>query len=150
MHYTCGSPKRVVVGEFEVFEHAHERQAACKLADQGYDLVFVPNSYFDRDEKKFDVFFCRDHIFLPADFKSLTTKNPDTIGKRIKSGENQASCIILDILSDISVKDLINGLKLGSERNVTLIQIILFYRSRCYLLKKDQILSKNGLRKVLK
>lgn len=148
-HYHCGIPRRHVVGEFETFEHHHEYVTACKLSSFDWDILFMPKGYFQRDEKRFDVVLCREHIFLPADLKSLTTKNPDTIGNRIKEGSDQAPRVVVDINSDIDARTLIDGLKLGCQRNDGLVQVIVLYHSRCYSLKKDQILG-NGIFDVLK
>lgn len=85
----------------------------------------------------------RGHIFLEADLKCITTSNPDTIGKRIKEGSEQATRIVLDITSAIRKKELIIGLKTGCGRNDLLKEILLFYNSSFYCLPKTLILSKN-------
>ncbi len=142
VHYDCGDPKTRVLSDFKEFEHNHERLTACKLADHGYNVLFAPKGMFTRFGKRFDVYLCKGHILLQADLKSLTTKNPDTIGQRIKGGSNQASRVVLDITSDITARVLIDGLKLGCKRNDTLVQIILCYKNKCQVLTKEQILSK--------
>jgi hypothetical protein len=83
---------------------------------------------------------CKENVMLQADLKSLTTKNPDTIAKRIKEGSDQANSIVLDINSDINIKDLISGLRSGCERNDKLIEIILLIKLRCYFLLKEKII----------
>ena len=115
---------------------------SCKILDKGYDVLFVPEAFFPTTSKKFDVMLCKDHVFLRADLKRLETQNPDTIAKRIHAGSAQASRIVLDIVSDIEKKDLIDGLTSGCERNTELVEIILFYRSRCYFLPKAKILNR--------
>lgn len=64
----------------------------------------MPKSFFLNLGKRFDVFLCKENVMLQADLKSLTTKNPDTIAKRIKEGSDQANSIVLDINSDIILK----------------------------------------------
>lgn len=98
---------------------------------------------FKRTDKRFDIFLARDFILLKADLKCIHSKNPDTIGKRIKEGSSQATRLIIDIQYDISTRDLIIGLKTGCERNKQLAEIILFYNSKFYRLEKSLILSKN-------
>lgn len=149
IHYQHGSPKRIVLAEFYEFEHAHEFKTASKIAATGYDVLFVPKGYFNSGQKRFDVFMSRGHILLPADLKCIISKKPDTIAKRIKGGSEQANRVILDITSDIDVKSLIDGLRSGCERNEDLIEVVLFFRSKCHFLLKERILSKH-IFKILK
>ena len=118
-------------------EYKHEERTAISLTGWG----FLPNGYFHRHDKKFDVFLCYGHIFFECDLKCITSTNPDTIGKRIKNGSEQASRLVLDIQSGISSKELIEGLKSGCTRNELLKEIMLIYKSKFYRLFKQQILS---------
>jgi|GEM_PF-1455713 len=141
-HYKDKNTGRCLLAACKEFAYPHEFHTAKKLTGVNYDVVLVPDGYFKRHEKKFDVFLTRDHIFLESDLKCITTKNPDTIGKRIKEGSEQSSRIVLDITSNISKKELIVGLKTGCERNAAVKEILLFYKTGFYCLAKTQVLSK--------
>jgi hypothetical protein len=138
-----------VLADCNDFEYPHEHHTCKKLAAADYNVILVPKGFFKRNEKKFDVFLCRGHVFLESDLKCITTTNVDTIGKRIKEGSEQSLRLVLDITSSIKKTELIDGLKTGCERNKVLIEVMLFYNSCFYRLKKDLILSKN-IYKVLK
>lgn len=141
-HYTDKTTKRNVLANCRHFEYPHEFHTSQKLTGADYDVIFIPRGYFKSHEKKFDVFLCRDHIFLESDLKCITSTNPDTIGKRIKEGSEQAARVVLDITSQIQKKRLIDGLKIGCERNRELKEILLFYNSAFYRLPITQIVSR--------
>jgi hypothetical protein len=124
------------------FDYIHEYHTAIKLTGEYYHVLFVPKGYFSRTEKKFDVFIAKAHIFLESDLKRVISVNPDTIGKRIREGSEQSERVILDVHSNISKKALIDGLKLGCNRNKALVEVMLFYNSQFYRLSKSKILSK--------
>jgi len=142
-HYYNKKTNRKVLSESESIEHAHELATAIKITEVNYDVIFAPKGLFKRNDKKFDIFLLRDHIILKADLKTITSKNPDTIARRIKDGSDQASRIILDIRSDIQAGTLIDGLRSGSSKNDLLVEVLLFYRNKFYVLDKKQILGKN-------
>ena len=148
-HYRDKSSKRRVLSETELIEHQHELTTAIALAQINYDVIFAPRAMFNREEKKFDIFLLRDTVILKADLKSITSKNPDTIAKRIKGGSDQASRIVVHINSDIEKKNLIDGLRSGVERNSLIKEILLFYKNRFYRLPKTLIISRE-IYKVLK
>jgi len=133
---------RRVLSESKNVEHAHEMHTAICLAQMNFDVVFVPDAMFQRGQKKFDVYLLRDTIILEADLKCLSSKRPDTLANRIISGSNQASRIVLDIKSDISAKDLIDGLRSGTCKNDLVKEIFLFYKNKFYILPKNLIWSK--------
>lgn len=141
-HHQDKDTKRVVLAICKEWEYPHEHHTSKKLTAYDYDVILVPNGYFKRNDKKFDVFLSRGHIFLESDLKCITTTNPDTIGNRIKEGSEQSTRIVLDITSPIERRNLIEGLKTGCERNRTLIEIMIFYNSKFYCLPKTQILSR--------
>ena len=140
-HIENNDTDRGVYSVSNTFEYPHELATATKLTAENYDVVFMPAGFFGRNEKKYDVLLCRDHLAFQADLKSITSTNPDTIGKRIKEGSHQAPRLVLDINSGIPRKDLIQGLKIGCERNDLLKEIMLFYNHRFYRLFISQILS---------
>lgn len=140
--YQDKTSKCSVYAECTEIEHKHELKTAKALTQKGYDVLFAPKAMFLRGEKKFDIFLIRGHVIMKADLKSISTKTPDLIANRIKSGADQASRLVIDIVSDISRKDLIDGLKSGIERSRLLIEILLFYNSRFYRLGRNEILSK--------
>ncbi len=148
-HHQDRKTKCVVLATCEEFEYPHEHHTCKKLTAADYNVILVPKGYFKRNEKKFDVFLCREHIFLESDLKCITTANVDTIGKRIKEGSEQSSRLVLDIISPVKKTELIDGLKTGCERNKALTEIMLFYNSCFYRLKKDLVLSRN-IYKVIK
>lgn len=148
-HHQNKTTRCKVMAVCEKFEYEHEHHTAIKLTGKDYDVILVPNSYFKRHEKKFDVFLSRGHIFLEADLKCIRTTNTDTIGNRIKEGSEQSSRIVLDVVSNVGKAELIDGLKTGCERNEVLFEILLFYNSQFYCLRKEQILSKN-IYKIIK
>lgn len=129
--------------ESDYIEHVHEKKTVNLLIEFDYDVVFAPKAMFKRDEKKFDIFLIRDTIILKADLKAVTSKNPDTIAKRIIEGSGQASRVVLDICSDIERNQLIDGLRSGVERNKLIVEILLIYKNRFYRLSKNLILSTN-------
>lgn len=139
-HYQNKRTKRLVLATCQEFEYAHEHSTLKKLAAEDYDVILVPKGYFNRHDKKFDAFLLREHIFLEADLKCIHSKNPDTIGKAIKNGTEQAQRLVIDIASSVERKVLIDGLRLGCQRNTELIEVMLFYNSSFYRLFKTQIL----------
>jgi Contact-dependent growth inhibition CdiA C-terminal domain len=142
-HYKDKATGRRVLSESEVIEHNHEKATAILLAAKmNFDVVFAPKAFFQRIEKKFDVFLLRDTVILKADLKSISSKNPDTIANRIKDGFDQASRVVIEITSDIEKKDLITGLRSGAYKNKILKKIILFYQGYHYTLPKNLIESK--------
>lgn len=133
----------MVLAESAYLEHVHEFKTATSLADQGFDILFAPRGMFKRNDKRFDIFIIRNHVLLRADLKCITSKNPDTIAKRIKSGSDQASRIVIEIASDIEKKELIAGLRSGVYNNKLLKEIFLFYKGFFYVLPCNLIASKN-------
>lgn len=138
-----------VYTEKEDMDHVHEIHTAKALTAVDYDVLFAPAGMFARGEKRFDVFLIRGHVILKADLKSITSKNPDTIANRVSSGLEQASRIVIDITSDIEVKDLVDGLRSGVTGKSGLKELLLFYRNRFYRLTRQEILGKN-IYKILK
>jgi hypothetical protein len=125
------------------FEYNHEYETALKLVAHGFDVIFMPKGYFADGGKRFDVFVCRGHLCLEYDLKSITSKNPDTIKDRIRAGSYQSNRLVIDIKSNIDRMDLIDGLRMGCERNDRIFSMLLFYKSKLYELYKPQILGKN-------
>lgn len=140
--YQDKTSKCSVYSERGELEHDHELKIAKALAQKGYDVLFSPKAMFSRTEKKFDVFLIRDHIILKADLKSISSKAVDPMANRIKNVADQAPRIVVDIVSNINKKDLINGLRKGVQKSNSLIEILLFYNSRFYRLNRNEILSK--------
>lgn len=138
----CRRTGRRVLCESDYIEHAHEKKTVNLLAEFDYDVIFAPKAMFKRDEKRFDVFLIRDTVILKADLKAITSKNADTIAKRIVGGSDQASRVVIDICSDIDKNTLIDGLRSGVERNNLIVEILLIYKNRFYRLPKSLILSK--------
>jgi hypothetical protein len=140
---------RRVLTEANAVHYDHELRTAIRLIGFNYDVLFAPVGLFSRNEKRFDVFMLRDIIILKADLKAVTSKNPDTIAKRIKSGSEQASRLVIDICSDIRPAMLIDGLRSGVERNELILELLVIYRNRFYRLSKQLILS-NKIYDILK
>jgi len=132
-----------VLAECNELEYAHEFHTCKKLLKEGYHVVFVPKGYFNRFQKRFDIFLFKGHLLFEADLKCLNTVNPDTIAARIKEGSEQANRLVLDIHSNINKKTLIDGLRSGCERNDGLIEIMIFYNGAFYRLPKTQVIGKN-------
>jgi len=139
--YQDKTSKCSVYAEQSKLEHKHELKTAKALAQKGYDVLFAPKAMFLREEKKFDVFLIRDHVILKADLKSIVSKRPDGIARHIRNGAEQASRVVIDIVSDIRRKDLINGLRSGVEKSKSLTDIFLFYNSKFYRISRDEIQS---------
>ncbi len=133
---------RCVYSESKAIEYNHELSTAKVLTQQHYDVLFAPKGMFKRADKRFDVFLIRDHVILKADLKSITSKNPDTIANRIKEGSQQASRVVLDILSNIESSSLIDALRSGVNRNNLIKEVLLLYKNHFYRLPKEEILSK--------
>jgi len=123
-------------------DYEHEKSTAVFLAQMGYDVVFAPKGMFKREDKKFDVFLIRDANIIQADLKCVGSKNPDTIAIRIKGGSEQAPRIVVNIVSNVKRKDLLNGLRSGVIRNKLIKEILLIYKRKLYHLPKDTILHK--------
>ena len=141
-HYKDKTTGRRVLSESNRIEHDHELRTAISLAQMNYDVVFAPSAMFKRDQKRFDVFLLRDTIVLEADLKCIYTLSPSAIGKRIIGGSDQSARLVLDIRSNISIKDLIDGLRSGTGKNDLVKEIMLFYKKRLFILPKTLIWSK--------
>ena len=142
VHYEDKVTGRRVLAEGNI-EHEHERDTAIFLAQMDYDVVFAPAGMFRKGEKKFDIFLIRNAAILKADIKTIYTKNPDNIAKRIKEGSEQASYIIINIASDVQRKTLIDGLIKGVERNNLIKEIFVIYKKRLYKFSKYFILNED-------
>lgn len=141
-HYKDKVTGRRVLSETRLIEYRHELVTAIYLAQSNYDVIFAPKALFKRDHKMFDVFIIRDSIILKADLKCISSKNSDTITKRIKLGSEQASTIVILINSNINKNPLIDGLRSGVKRNSLIKEVMLFYRGKFYKLTKTVILTK--------
>jgi hypothetical protein len=97
---------------------------------------------FRRGTKKFDIYLIKDTVILEADLKYLSTKNPLTIAARIKEGSEQAARLVIEIASDIHYKLLIQGLRSGIYKNISLKEILLIYKRQFYRLPRNLIMSK--------
>ena len=141
-HHQDKNTKCVVMAVCKEFEYPHEHQTAKRLTAVNYNVILLPTGYFNRWQKKHDVFLIKNHIFLEADLKCLSsTKNIDTIGKNIKRGSEQAKTLVVDVQISIERKKLIEGLRSGCVKNDLLSSIYLFYNSRFYELPKSKIMS---------
>lgn len=149
IHHIDKKTKKIILSDSKEFQYPHEHHTSKKLAAADYNVLFTPKGYFKRQEKKHDIFLIKWHLMLAADLKCIYTTNPDTIDKRIKEGSDQAERIVLDIHSNIEKMRLIDGLRLGCQRNELLTQILLFYKSQFLVLNREQIIGKN-IFKVLK
>lgn len=132
-----------VYTEKEDMDHAHEIATAKALTQKDYDVLFAPSGMFKRFEKRFDVFLIRGHVILKADLKSISSKNPDTIANRIKGGAEQASRIVIDIVSDIDTRNLVDGLRSGVVGLKEIKEVLLFFRNKFYRLTRQEIMGKN-------
>lgn len=133
---------RRVLAETSRIQHDHEGRTAMRLTKMNYDVLFAPAGLFKRSQKKFDVFLVRDTFLLEADMKSIVSKNPETIANRIIEGSNQASRVILEIRSDISGKELVDGLRSGTGKNKLIKEVLMFYRNKFYVFPVNLIWSK--------
>lgn len=147
-HYYNRKNGRRVLSALATIDYAHELATAIKLTEVDYDVVFTPKGMFSRSEKKFDVLLLRDSILLKADLKTISSRNPLSIAKRIIEGGEQAPRVVLDIKSDVSSRILIQALRSSNYKNDLIKEIFLFYRSKFYVLPKNLILS-NQIFKVL-
>ncbi len=132
-----------VYTEKEDMDHDHEISTARALTAMDYDVLFAPSGMFTRDGKRFDVFLIRSHVILKADLKSISSKNPDTIANRITGGAQQANRLVIDIVSDIDTRTLVDGLRSGIVGQRKLVEILLFYRNRFFRLTYQEIMGKN-------
>jgi hypothetical protein len=142
VHYEDKDTGRRVLAEGALY-YRHERETAIQLARFGYDVVFAPEGMFHRTDKKFDVFLFKDTVILKADLKNIATKNPDNIAKRIREGSDQASRLVINIVSDIRKKALINGLRSGVTRNKLIKEILLIYKGKLYKISTATILNRH-------
>jgi len=133
---------RRVLSESSVIEYDHEKRTAICLTQVNYDVVFAPKGIFRKNDKKFDIYLLRDSVILEADLKCISSKQSFAISNRIIAGSYQAPRVVLDIRSNISSKDLIDGLRSGTGRNNLLKEILLFYNGKFYRLPKTLIWSK--------
>ena len=100
-HYFDKRTGRRVLSESNIIEHSHEKQTAIRLARMDFDVLFAPKGVFQRGSKKFDVYLLRDTIILEADLKCIFSKSPYTLAGRIREGSEQASRIVLDVVSEM-------------------------------------------------
>lgn len=141
-HYLDKETGRRVLSESSIIEHPHEKQTAIRLARMDFDVLFAPKGVFPRGNKKFDVYLLRDTVILEADLKCIFSKNPYTMAGRIREGSEQASRIVLDVVSEMDKKNLILGLRSGIYKNGLVREILLFYKNKYYRLPKTLIESK--------
>lgn len=143
VHHTDKRTGRGVYSETSFsIEYKHELHTAIYLTEVGYDVLFAPKGMFAISDKKFDVFLIKDTIMLKADLKAITSNLPNTVANRIIGGSEQASRVVVHILSDISSKVLINALRTGCYRNKKIIEILLIYKNSFYKLRKGLIINK--------
>jgi hypothetical protein len=133
---------RKIYSENAVAIKFHEIETAKALCSVNFDILFTPDHMFAKREKRFDIFLIRDHIILKAELKSISSKNPDTIAKRIIEGSEQSTRLVLDIISNVEKKILIDALQSGIHSNRKVKEILLFYNSRFYRFQRDQIKSR--------
>lgn len=145
-HHKDKHTGRRVLSESSVIEYNHEKLTAICLTQVNYDVLFAPKGMFRRNDKKFDVYLLNDSVILEADLKCISSKQSSAISNRIITGSNQAPRVVLDIRSDISSKDLIDGLRSGTGRNNLVKEVLLFYKGRFYRLSKTLIWSKKIFR----
>lgn len=141
-HYKDKTTGRRILSETKFIKYQHELTSAIFLAKSNYHVIFAPKALFTHEEKKFDIFLIRDTLILKAELKNITSKNSDTIAKRIIGGSEQASRIVLHINSDINKKGLINGLRSGVKKNSLIEELLLIYKGKFYKFPKTLILSK--------
>lgn len=140
--YRDSETHRKIYAEKEIILHSHEMETAKALCAVGFDVLFAPDCLFSKTEKRFDVFLIRDHIILKAELKNISSKKQNTIAKRVVEGSEQSSRLVLNILSNIERKTLIDGLQSGTYKNEKVKEILLFYNSRFYRLRRGQIISR--------
>ncbi|MBS1567699.1 MAG: hypothetical protein JST39_25165, partial [Bacteroidetes bacterium] len=148
-HYKDKKSGKRILSEQKTIEFPHEFVTAKALTQVGFHVLFAPKGLFKPSEKTFDVFLVKEYIILKADLKSISRKNPDTIANRIKKGGEQAPRVVVDIVSDIGRKVLIDGLRSGVCRNKNLKEILLFYRRQFYVLPKSLVES-DSIYKIIK
>jgi len=147
-HYRNKTSGKRVLSELKTMEFPHEFDTARSLTAVYFDVLFAPKGLFKPHEKTFDVFLIKEHIILKADLKSISSKNPDTIANRIKKGAEQAPRVVIDIISDIDRRTLIDGLRSGVLKS-NLKEILLFYRNHFYILPK-KLVESNRIYQVIK
>ncbi|HRW22111.1 MAG TPA: hypothetical protein P5509_09065, partial [Bacteroidales bacterium] len=113
-----------------------------KLLEIGHDVLFMPDGYFKRGEKKFDVIVFNKNSYFKADLKTLISKNPDSIAQLVSSGADQAGNVILDVTSGVNYKDLADGISSSAINNKNLISVMVFYKKRKITYQRNKILSK--------
>ena len=141
-HYLDKETGRRVLSESNIIEHAHEKQTAIRLARMNFDVLFAPKGVFVRGSRRFDVYLLRDTIILEADLKCIFSKSPYTMAGRIREGSEQASRIVLDVVSEMDKKSIIQGLRGGVYKNGLVKEVFLFYKNKYYHLPKELIESK--------
>ena len=143
VHYTDKRTGRCVYSETpNSIEYIHELHTAIFLTQVGYDVLFAPRGMFGISEKKFDVFLIKETIMLKADLKAISSNLPNTVANRIIGGSEQATRVVVHILSDISPKVLIDALRTGCYRNRKIVEILLIYKNSFYKLRKGLVISK--------
>jgi hypothetical protein len=140
--YQDKKTRRKIYSENEVGIKMHEIETAKALCSVNFDVLFTPDHMFAKKEKRFDIILIRDHIILKAELKSIASKNPDTIAKRIIEGSEQSTRLVLDILSNVEKKILVDALQSGIYRNRKVVEVLLFYKSSFYRLPRNLIKSR--------
>lgn len=141
-HYESKQTGCVVLNESAEMEFPHELVTAQLLADEGYNVLFAPKELFGIDQKKFDVFLIKDHLFLKGELKCISSKRSKTISNRIMEGAEQAERVIVDMRGDIAKKTLINALRRSARKANLLTEIWLFYKNSFYTLPRKMINSR--------
>jgi len=133
----------------QIFKHKptkilmHEFVTAKKLTDVNYDVIFAPKGMFKTKDKKFDVFVIyKDKYLIRADLKANFEPTKNSIFKSIESGSKQAEHIVLDINSEISINDLIDGLRSGLIAGKNVKSVMLFYKKQFLNLDRNAVFSK--------
>jgi hypothetical protein len=121
----------------------HEMNTAVKLTLYGYDVVFAPKGMFKRNEKRFDIFLIKNNeVVIKADLKSNFEGTVNSISNSIVAGNEQAENIVIDFLSNIHYKNLIDGLRMGLKASSKIKNLIIFYKKEYYAFDRSIIFSK--------
>lgn len=133
----------------QIFKHeptkilSHELDTAKKLTEVNFDVIFAPKGMFKTRDKKFDIFaIYKDKYLIKADLKANFEPTKNSIFKLVESGNKQAEHIVLDINSEISKNDLIDGLRSGLMAGKNVKSVMLFYKKQFFNLDRNAIFSK--------
>lgn len=110
---------------------------AKKLIQNGYDVYLLPNV---SGSKSADFIGIKGNKYYYFEGKTINGKS--TIKQRLIEASTQSDRAILDIVGTNDINEISDSIKWFFENNDSVIEIIIFRRSKLILIEKDDIKDK--------